>query len=89
MPLSPIQVKLNSSFETWDMGNEADVPSMEVTPPYPGYTVETGESFAKRKIIAGKCTSRVPVIENPSSRDQVPWSAESSRRDDKETACVF
>ena len=42
-----MQVKLNSSFETWDMGNEADVPSVEVTPPCPGCIAETGEPVAE------------------------------------------
>ena len=47
VPLSLIQVKLISSFETWDTGNEADMPSMEVTPPCPGCIVETGGSVAE------------------------------------------
>ena len=36
------------------------------------------------KIIAGKCTSRLPIIENPSAWDQALWSAELTRRDDEE-----
>ena len=41
------------------------------------------------KIIAGKCTSRVPIIESPSFWDQVLRSAELTRRDDEEIYCEF